>query len=106
MEVYAEIDSWTCYKAVRARKQDTATTNELRIDGHILRDSDKIRDAWGDHFSQLSRPLSQPHFDERHRHQISARVKDMFDQSFHNSDGICENMIHLEELKTDTLSKL
>ncbi|XP_033756185.1 uncharacterized protein LOC117338930 [Pecten maximus] len=94
----AEIDIGTFYKAVRKKKCHKFASNELRIENEISRDSDTNRKAWAEHYKNLAKPGTQPHFDADFKEEVQRNIGQMYMNSFNNQNTICKKNIRFDEL--------
>ena len=72
---HAEIDIGLFYRTIREQRRRETRASELRVDGEVTRDTDRILKAWTDHYSTLAKPTMKPHFDETFKSSVGNDLK-------------------------------
>ena len=82
----AELDLGLFYRSLKRRNKKSWTSNELRVDGKIVRDPDIIRHAWYEHYKGLAQIKQDPSFDVEFENAICHEVSKMHSLSMGNCD--------------------
>ena len=94
----AELDLGLFYRSLKRRNKKSWTSNELRVDGKIVRDPDIIRHAWYEHYKGLAQIKQDPSFDVEFENAICHEVSKMHSLSMGNCDEISKTHINENEV--------